>query len=526
MAYENLPFQDALRKLARKANIEIEEAEYDPLEDKRRRMQTRLKELHTAAARFLHELLIKDPGAKHARAYLKSRGYGSEMADRWLVGWMPENPNTFLDWARKAGFSGRELIQSGIANLKNEHNPNSGLWVRFRDRLMFPLHNDYGDVIAFSGRQIREDPNSGKYINSPETPIFKKANVFFGLDKAKRAIGKGKFALLCEGQLDVIACHEAGVENCVATLGTAFTPEHARLLKRCTDRVVLCYDSDAAGHKAATRAFAELAGAGLDVRVAAMPEGEDPDSLIKSTGPDAFRALLDGAAEFFDYLLRFESGQEDLNDPGAKSRVVRELGPLLHAVKDKTAQEASINFVATRLGLGTTGVREAVVAASRQRSYVRTTEEPEEVVVPATLEPGVRSLAQLSLQSHQVLDYLCDQTETLLTALEGREGEAVLRRILTVRPDVPQTAAVNTFLDDLAKPERAALLDLLEEPVPEDPLAAAEETLGTLAEQSIVRQLDACGARLKDPDLSDEEAAEIMREIADLQRIRAEAKKP
>ena len=149
-AYENLPFVDAVRKLAQRANITIEEAEYDPREDKRRRLQTRLKELHNGAARFLHERLLKDPAAKQARAYLKSRGYGSEMAERWLVGWMPDYPTVFLDWARDAGFSGRELIQSGIANLKNEHNPNSGLWVRFRDRLMFPIHNDYGDVIAFS----------------------------------------------------------------------------------------------------------------------------------------------------------------------------------------------------------------------------------------------------------------------------------------------------------------------------------------------------------------------------------------
>lgn len=524
MAHENLPFPDALRKLAARANIVIDEIEYDPQEDRRRRAMTRLKELHNAAARFLHQLLLENPDAEHARRYLKSRGYNREMAERWTVGWMPENPGVFLDWAREAGFNGRELIAAGIAGLRNENNPASGLWVRFRDRLMFPIHNEMGDVIAFSGRQLREDPNSGKYINSPETPIFKKSNVFFGLHKARRRMKD--FALLCEGQLDVIACHEAGVENCVAALGTAFTSEHARLLKRYTDRVVICFDSDAAGQKAATRAFPELAKAGLEVRVASMPAGEDPDSLIKSRGPEAFLHLLDEAAEFFDHFLRAAAAAENLDDPGAKARLVRELGPLLNNLGDKAAQDASINFVATRLGLGSEAVREAVVDASRRRRFESTHDRKEESHEPSPLDPEVAFLASLALQSHEVLDFLCDQTETLLTAIEGKLGEALLRRILTVRPDVPEPAAVNVFLESLSKPDRASLLALLDDPLPDCPADHAAATLGKLAEHSIGRRLDSLGARLKAPDLTDEELSEIMTEITELQRIRTEAKKP
>ncbi len=525
MAHENLPFPDALRKLAQRANIELQAIEADPQEDSRRRRLTRLKELHNAAARFMHERLLEDSDAEHARDYLKSRGYGEEMAKRWLVGWMPVQPGAFLEWARRAGFSGRELVEAGIAGLRDEHNPKSGLWVRFRDRLMFPIHNDYGDAIAFSGRQIREDPSSGKYINSPESPIFKKSNVFFGLDKARHRIGKEKFALLCEGQIDVIACHEAGVENAVASLGTAFTSEHARLLKRYTDKVVVCFDSDAAGHKAASRAFQELAGAGLEVRVASVPPGEDPDSLIKSAGQDAFRALLAGASEFFDYLLDYVSGTENLRDPGTKARVVRELAPLLNAILDKNAQEASINFVATRLSLGPSGVRQAVVAAGKRPSYVRL-QDHEQAFQPTVLEPGIRVLAMLALQSHEVLNWLCEQTESLLTAIEGREGEAVLRRIMTVHPDVPEPSAVNAFLEGLPKEDRAPLIGILDDPVPNNPLQAATETLGKLTAQAIARQLEALGSRLADPQLHDDEAAEIMREIADLQRIRTGAENP
>lgn len=526
MAHENLPFQDALRKLAAKANITIEEGEYDPEEDRRRRKITRLKELHNKAARFMHERLLKDPNAKHARAYLKSRGYGNEMAARWTVGWMPEHPDAFLNWAREAGFTGKELIQAGLAGMRDQGNSSAGLWVRFRDRLMFPIHNDTTeDVIAFSGRQLREDPKSGKYINSPETPIFKKSKVFFGLQKARKKL-KG-FVLLCEGQLDVIACHEAGVECSVASLGTAFTSDHARLLKRYISKVVICYDSDAAGHKAALRAFPELAGAGIDVRVATMPKGEDPDSLIKSAGPEAFHKLIEHAAEFFDYLLRFTAENENLEDPGTKARVVRELAPLLQALIDKNAQEASINFVATRLGLGVEGIRGAIIQESKRRNLRRnrSVNEEADILVPTPVEREIGVLAALALQSHQVLDFLCDQTEQLLIGTEGREGEVLLRRILTIRPDVPEPAAVNTFLDAQSREDRATLMSLLEDPTPEDPTAAATETLGKLAEQGIVRQMEGLGSRLKAADLSDGEAAEIMREIADLQRIRADSKK-
>ena len=231
---------------------------------------------------------------------------------------------------------------------------------------MFPIHNERDDVIAFSGRKLREDQGGGKYINSPETPIFKKANVFFGLHRAIRHMRE--YVVLCEGQLDVIACHEAGVENAVATQGTACTSEHARLLKRYTgsNKVVICYDSDFAGHDAAAKAFVELAALGMDVRVAIMPEGEDPDSLIKSRGPDAFRSLLEQAAEFFDYRLRHLGQENDMDDPGTKARVARDIAPMLNALSDKNAQEASINFVATRLGLSPDGIRLAVVNAARR----------------------------------------------------------------------------------------------------------------------------------------------------------------
>ncbi|MGB2402727.1 MAG: DNA primase, partial [Akkermansiaceae bacterium] len=325
MAYENLPFPDAIKKLANRAGVMVQEDAYDPEADKRRRRKSRLLELHNQAARFMHRLMMESPNAQHARDYLKSRGYGKGMAERWVVGWMPENANTFLDWAREQGFTGRELCESGLAALKNENNPRAGIYVRFRDRLMFPIHNDYGDIIAFSGRQLRDDPNTGKYINSPETQLFKKSKVFFALDKARRHMTKDKYALLCEGQIDVIACHESGLGAAIATLGTACTPEHARLLKRYTSDVVICFDADAAGFKAADKAFTILAPEGMHIRMVMMPQGDDPDLLIKRDGADTFKALVENSREYFIVKLEHESSTRDLTSIRERTALAKEL---------------------------------------------------------------------------------------------------------------------------------------------------------------------------------------------------------
>jgi len=295
MSYENLPFVDAVKKLADRANIIIREEVEDPQADKLRRRRSQLVDLNNKTARFYHQLAMSHPDAEHVREYLKSRGFDKELCERWLIGWAPADPNVYFDWVKQQGFKGRDLVTAGMAAQKDENDPRRGLYLRLKDRLMFPIHNDYGDVLGFSGRQLRHDPKSGKYINTPETPLFKKSKIIFGLDRARKPMRDAKYALICEGQIDVIACHEAGLTHAVAGLGTAFTDEHAKLLKRFTDKVILCYDADAAGIKASSRAFKELAGAGISVRYAQMPPGDDPDTYIQAQGAEKFRALIEQA---------------------------------------------------------------------------------------------------------------------------------------------------------------------------------------------------------------------------------------
>ncbi|MCP5534969.1 MAG: DNA primase [Akkermansiaceae bacterium] len=531
MAYENLPFPDAVKKLATRAGVLIQEDAYDPEADQRRRSRSRLIELHNQAARFMHEQLLSSPDAQHARDYLKSRGYGKGMAERWMVGWMPDNPDVFLNWARQHHFSGRELVNCDLAGKKDDRNSGAGLYVRFRGRLMFPIHNDYGDIIAFSGRQLREDPNSGKYINSRETALFKKSKVFFALDKARRSMAKDKFALLCEGQIDVIACHESGIGSAVATLGTACTPDHARLLKRYTNDVVICFDADSAGFKAADKAFSILAPEGMHIRMVTMPQGDDPDSMIKRNGADAFRALVDNAREYFVVKLEHEASTRDLTSVRERAALANELATLICHVGDKMTKDALINQVATRLGIGTEEMRGAVVEAEKQQARSRMYENRQlhkdhdaqhpatTQTTPTPINGSVAYLCHLALTSQEAQEWLGEQLEALSDPLASLPGGSILRAILAKLPDPTKPSAVQAYLTSLSKDDQWALRDVLTRDTPGNPVRAAEETTAMLVSTHFQNKEAAIRAKLRQPDLGPERMIALMNEAKELQEI-------
>src|SRR5437867_9381348 len=205
---------------------------------------------------------------------------------------------------------------------------------RFRGRIMFPICNDVGEVIAFSGRLLQDEEGAAKYLNSPETALFRKGGVLFGLDKTKRALIEVSCAVVCEGQLDLISLFEAGITNVVAPQGTAFTESQARVLKRFADEVVLCLDADAAGQKAAERSLDALLANDLIVRVSEMPIGEDPDSLVRREGKEAFESRVAGARDFFDYWIERETTGIDLGSLGAKMQLARSLAETVSRIRD------------------------------------------------------------------------------------------------------------------------------------------------------------------------------------------------
>ena len=515
MNYENLPFIDAVKKLALAANIPITEEQSSPEEDKARKARAKLVELHNKTARFLHKLCKEHERAQHARDYLKSRNFSDEMVERWTIGWMPDQPRIYFDWVKESGFTARQMVAAGIAAWQDENQPARGIYLRFQDRLMFPIENDYGDTIAFSGRQLRENPNSGKYINSPETRLFKKAKTIFGLNRARRPMMKAKTALICEGQIDVIACHEAGIDHAIAGLGTAFTDDHAKLLRRFTDHATLCYDADSAGIKASSRAFKELAGAGISVRYAQMPKGEDPDTFIEKFGADAFSELTQNAPEFFDALINAADSAGTLANPERKAAFGHELADLLKSIVDPMARDTLVRHVATRIGVGTDDLRRTIDSVKTFRSRPR--EQEQQRAQPTEIHPAFKSLLHYSLSSFEVHEWLSEQGELLHRSAE-LPGAHLLRNLL-IEPPLTTPSQVNLYLSKLNQSDRLALETLIHGETVEEPLQAAAETLATLERIANEKDLRALIAKMESPNLSPEARHKLMKEIAHLKSV-------
>ena len=280
--YENIGFVDAVRRLADRAKIPLE-FDQSPGEQQSRHLKDQLLQIHEQIAQRWQNCLLNEAAGQIARDYLAKRGVSAEAVKLFRLGAAPDPAGMTrsigprakaheLDLVEKAGLI---IRKSGLvaedAEIANHESQIVSFYDRFRGRLMFPICDEQGRVIGFSGRVLSGDEKTAKYVNSPETPIFTKSKVFFGLDKSKRAILDAGFAIICEGQLDLIACFMAGVQNVVAPQGTAFTDQHARILKRYVNEVVLCFDSDEAGQNAAVRSLDHLLASGLAVRVAVVP---------------------------------------------------------------------------------------------------------------------------------------------------------------------------------------------------------------------------------------------------------------
>ena len=290
MDYEHVDFPSAVRRLAQRAGIPILEDAASAEDGQKQGQRQRLLAIQAEAAAWFHKALVKSPAGAQAREYLKSRGITSEIAKSWQLGYAPDSWDALLEHLRGCRFSDGEIMLSGLASSK-EDRPGDRIYSRFRHRVMFPICNDYGEVIAFSGRTLESDPKAAKYVNSPETPLFTKGKVLYGLDKSKRDLIEKNTAIVCEGQLDLISAYEAGIRHVIAPQGTAFTSDQARLLRRYVETVLLCFDSDTAGKKATSSSLPSLLSQGLNVKVVVLPAGEDPDSLIRRDGPAAFLAL-------------------------------------------------------------------------------------------------------------------------------------------------------------------------------------------------------------------------------------------
>ena len=403
MEYESIDFPSAVRRLADRAGIAIKEDEYDKKTTKENLLKKKIIHINQTASLWFHENLLKSNSAeaRAAREYLKERKIDIQIAKNWTIGLAPENGNIFINWCKSQGFNNEQMVASGLMSYRDQEEFSKGVYSRFRNRIMFPLHNDYGDTIAFSGRVFTPQNRLAKYVNSPETLAFKKSNVFFGLNKSKRSIAKKESAIICEGQLDLIRCFENGIENVVAPLGTALTEKHVTLLKRFIGQngeVVLCFDSDSAGYKASLRAYEEISKVGVFIRALQLPDNHDPDLLITNYGPEKFIDLVKSAKAFHEYQIETLSGQLNLNNPRDRIQFANELSITISQVNDPIARDGYINDVAIRIGISADEFRKRVVNSFNKKTpQVSTTKnEPKEHDI-INVEQDVEILIKLSL---------------------------------------------------------------------------------------------------------------------------------
>jgi DNA primase len=381
--YENIGFMDAVRRLADRAKIPLE-FDSSPAAQESRHLKDQLLEIHEQLAQRWQNCLASEAAGQVARDYLEKRGVSAEAIKLFRIGAAPENWDDTVNWAKSKNFPLEIVEQAGLIIKKEE---TGRYYDRFRGRLMFPICDEQGRVVGFSGRMLSGDEKTGKYVNSPETPIFTKSKIFFGLDKSKRAILDAGYAIICEGQLDLIACFMGGVQNIVAPQGTAFTEQHARILKRYSNEVVLCFDSDNAGQNAIVRALDHLLAAELAVRVAVVPAPHDPDSFIKNFGGEAFRELVEKAEGFFDYLLKRLCILNDAQTDKGRLAILHGMAGALHKTNNSVLLDTHAQKTALRLGVSVDAVRKEFSKVKTAPGYVRAGEnEPEDSITAGEVE--------------------------------------------------------------------------------------------------------------------------------------------
>ena len=412
MMTEGLDFPAAVRRLAERAGVHLEE---EPGvggkgggDGGSGAERERLRQIHASLALHWRDLLAKDESAEGARSYLKEREIPLEWIARFGLGYAPAAWTATLDWGKKNGFSEEEMSASGVA-LRAQ---SGRVYDRFRNRLMFPILDEGGRVIAFSGRVLAgAAPEEPKYVNSPETMIFKKGRVLFGFDRARRAMAEEGRAIVCEGQLDVLRAQAAGFLESVAPLGTGFTEEHAKLIGRFAKEIVICLDADVAGDRAAGRlggilveggqGWGGLAKAELGVKVVRLPSGDDPDSLIRRGGAEAFREKLDAAVDFLDFYVDWQTQQEG-ESPAGRRRVVEAVAKLLGMVESAVSRAGLVARASSRLGLGENLVMDEVEKARGVAAKIAIRSERQEppgiqIEKPLEVHPVMKELFLLVL---------------------------------------------------------------------------------------------------------------------------------
>ncbi|MCX6353842.1 MAG: DNA primase [Candidatus Aureabacteria bacterium] len=456
MRYERVTFPEAVRLLAKKAGVAI--PEYSTADEREGEKREELYRINEFAAKWFSQQLAT-PVGKRVHAYLRKRGITDALIGQFSLGYAPDSWEGLYRAARKKGYRRESLLALGLVMQKER---GDGLYDRFRNRLMIPICDVSGRVIAFSGRVLGE--GNPKYMNSPESPLFSKSKSLYGLHLSKRSIVDTGTAVVVEGYFDYLTLYSAGITNVVASQGTAFTPDHARILRRYTregsHEVVMSFDADAAGENAALRSVDAFLQEGLRVRVLMLPGGHDPDTFVREKGDGAFRKLMGEAPEYFDFLLERLCRNHGVTGEVGKARIASEFLDALAQVKDEVFREAYRKKLSERIDIA----QEYIIREINKRTRSASAPSPDRAErgstpqQPLRLPPGEREIVRLMVEDETIIRQVASE----LTPEDFRDShlQTIARRAFDLL-EREQWAGSSRLLACLADDRCTAVLSML-----------------------------------------------------------------
>jgi DNA primase len=425
---EGLEFPEAVEMLAERYGVELEREQEDPRAEAARQRRERLRQLLERTAAFYGSYLWESKEARKAREYLESRQLGEAVLHDFGIGYAPSAWDQVLTRAQRAGFSVDELRAAGLV----QRNRRGNVYDRFRERIVFPVRDQRGKVVGFGARAMRSEQGA-KYVNSAEGELYRKSETLYGIDRARAAIAKAGRAVVVEGYTDVLALHQAGILEAVGVMGTAITEEQVGMLSQLTKEVVLALDADRAGQEAMLRAQRKAEGRQMRLRVAAMPEGEDPAEMIgEQGGAERFRELISSAVELPEFQVGLVLDGADVSSPSERDRALAEAAPVLAEMGESASRDELVRTVAERLDLDPAMVIGRVASA-------RTRAQAGQLAQGADEAPGAPALTSRERRERALL---------AMCIAEPKAGRQVLERLRTEHLSSSQAVAALEWLRD------------------------------------------------------------------------------
>lgn len=528
---DSLTFGEAVEKLAAKYGMTLRYDEGGVRPDKDKGQRTRLVEAHKLAADFYRQQLASAEAAK-GRDFLLARGFDEQSWAHFGVGYAPKGWDGLTSILRKAGYSDQELLAAGLVVQGNR-----GVYDRFRGRLVWPIRELGGEVIGFGARKLFDDDEGPKYLNTPETPIYKKSTVLYGVDLARREIAKKQQAVIVEGYTDVMAAHLSGIETAVATCGTAFGADHIRVLRRLLldttesgAEVIFTFDGDAAGQKAALRAFQDDQRFVAQTFVAVEPNGLDPCDLRMQHGPEAVQRLIAARVPMFEFAIKSSIAKHNLNTAEGRIGALRAAAPVVANIRDSALRPEYARALAGWLGMDVDEVRKAVVHAGKQAARIEPVAAPTPaspaLTPPNPKDPSIqveRELLMCALQAPQTLGQWYASVEASAFTWEGHR--AVHDSI--VRAGGVENADPTSWIDEVLAAAatdavRTVIRELAVRPLPVDSPDPryATSLVARLLEMDAARQIADVRGQLQRADASGEDSSEALARLMALEQYR------